>query len=215
MTSSTHSKPDTENVDVLTIYYGIHDALRELGDDLHDAGDGPGLDTPHVTSGLWDASRALTSLFEQLATAETERDDFEASQAKLLKENDDLQVANDAAQIRLEDTIPRYEERVRELEEQYEALSLEREDWNEHANEEITEHKLHAARLEEQLEAAREALRQIVDASTRRHFEFKQGQSGPWVVLPVVDMGEIARKALDFNPAPNTSAPSPAKEPSA
>lgn len=60
-----HIAPFDQDADVLTIYYGIHDALRELGDDLHDAGDGAGLDRAHVIAGLWDASSALSRLAEK------------------------------------------------------------------------------------------------------------------------------------------------------
>lgn len=58
--------------DFNVVYYGIHDALRELGDSLADAGDGPGLDTPHVVSGLWDASSALSRIYEQLEALDLE-----------------------------------------------------------------------------------------------------------------------------------------------
>jgi hypothetical protein len=50
--------------------------------------------------------------------------------------------------------------------------------------------------LEEQLEAAQTALREIVDVCTRKHYQFVQGQRGPWVVHPAKDIGEIARTAL-------------------
>jgi hypothetical protein len=70
MADSPHSAPSrfgpSDPPDWVTVYYGIHDALRELGDPLNDAGDGPGLDQAHVIAGLWDASSALSRLFEQL-----------------------------------------------------------------------------------------------------------------------------------------------------
>lgn len=53
--------------DVLSVYYGIQDALRYLGDPDHDAGDGPELPIEYVISGLWDAASAFSRLLEQAA----------------------------------------------------------------------------------------------------------------------------------------------------
>lgn len=92
-----HSGPP----EVLTIYYGIHDALRELGDPEHDAGDGENLGTEHTISGLWDASSALSRLVEQLEAAQKVIDAARA-------EYDNSQLVNDEA-IALGDALNTYD----------------------------------------------------------------------------------------------------------
>lgn len=142
--------PDSDNRDVLAIYYGIHDALRELGDADADVGETPTPPREAVISGLWDASSGLSRLIEQYEDLAVRADE----RIKMIDEADDR--------------TERMRVKYAELKEQLEMCEQSR-------NLLTTE----VGGLMEQLEATRDALSHVIDEGIDRWHDSGDGDSAP------------------------------------